>query len=62
MLMSIGDCWLPEQLSPHLLGPREELEGQYHVRCAFPCKKGAKVGVGLIFSLVLNIGFFQGYV
>ena len=35
VLMSIGDCLLPEpQLPPQLLGPREELRGQWNVRSA----------------------------
>ena len=32
VLMSIGDCLLPElQMPLQLLGPREELEGQYNI-------------------------------
>ena len=35
VLMSIGDCSVPLGHEPgQLLGPREELEGPYDVRCA----------------------------
>ena len=43
VLMSIGDCLLPEpQLPPQLLGPREELRGQCNVRSAKRLKMNRK--------------------
>ena len=35
VLMSIGDCFFPSEHRPgQLLGPTEELEGPYDVKCA----------------------------
>ena len=43
VLMSIGDCLLPEpQLPPQLLGPREKLRGQCNARSAKRLKMNRK--------------------
>jgi len=56
VLMSIGDCLLPEpQLPPQLLGPREELRGQCNVRRAKILKMNRKKINNEVFNPLLDL-------